>query len=129
MEFPKDLLSKIHTNDLPLTIRSISKPVVFADDTSIVISSRNFENFCSMSNLFLSLMIKWLAASKLVLSLDKTNIRKFVSNDLSHCTLHVGYEEKYIEETVNTKFLGLQIDSPLNWKNIFEKMIRKLNGA
>jgi hypothetical protein len=74
-------------------------------------------------------MIKWLAASKLVLSLDKTNIRKFVSNDLLHCTLHIGYEEKYIEETVNTKFLGLQIDSHLNWKNIFEKMIPKLNGA
>jgi hypothetical protein len=130
MESPKDLLSKIHTNDLPLRIRSICKPMVFADDTSIVISSRNFEDFCSMSNLVLSLIIiKWLTANKLVLSLDKTNIRKFVSNNLSHCTLHIGYKEKYIEETVNTKILGLQIDSQLNWKNILEKMISELHGA
>jgi hypothetical protein len=103
--------------------------MVFADDTSTVISSRNFKDFCSVSNLVLSLRNKWLAANKLVLSLDKTNVWKFIPNNLSHCTLHIGYKEKYIEERVNTKFLGLRIDSHLNWKNLFEKIIPKLNGA
>jgi hypothetical protein len=32
----------------------------------------------------------------------------------AHSTLHVGYEEKYLEETVDTKFLGLQIDNNIN---------------
>jgi hypothetical protein len=74
-------------------------------------------------------MTKWLAANKLVLSLDKTNILRFIMYNLSHCTVHIGYKEKYIEETVNTKFFGLQIYSHLNWKNCIEKMIPKLNGA
>jgi hypothetical protein len=59
-------------------------------------------------------MIKAFAASKLLLNLDKKNIIKFIQNNLSHSTLHFGYKEKYIEETVSTKFLGLQIDNNLN---------------
>ena len=39
------------------------------------------------------------------------------------------YKEKYREEMVNTKFLGLPIDNNLNWKNHIEKMITNLSGA
>jgi hypothetical protein len=62
-------------------------------------------------------MIKWFTASKLFLNLDKANIMKFIRNNLSHSTLLTGYKEKYIEESVNIKFLGLQIDNRLNWMN------------
>jgi len=41
----------IYINDLPLRINSISEPILFTDDTSVIVSSRNFEDFCSMSNL------------------------------------------------------------------------------
>jgi len=57
------------------------------------------------------------AASKLVQNLDKTNLMKFISNNSSHSTLHTGYKEKYVQETVNVKFVSLQIDRHLNWKN------------
>jgi hypothetical protein len=70
-------------------------------------------------------MIKLFIANKLVLKLDKTNIMKFITNNLSLSTLHIGYKEKYIEETVNTKFLDLQVDNHLNWKNHIELMIPK----
>jgi len=36
----------------------------------------------------------------------------------AHPTLHVGYEEKYLEETVNKNFLDLQIDTHINWKKL-----------
>jgi hypothetical protein len=38
---------------------------------------------------------------------------KFIPNDVPLHALHVGHEEKGIEETVNTKFLGLHIDNHL----------------
>ena len=66
-------------------------------------------------------MIKWFATNKLVLNLDKTNIMKFITRDKTHSTLCIGYLEKYTEETVDTKFLGLQTDHHLNWKNLTEK--------
>ena len=39
---------------------------------------------------------------------------RFITKNLSHSTLNIGYEEKYIEETVSTKFLGSQIDNHIN---------------
>jgi len=54
------------------------------------------------------------------------NVMKFVTKNSSHSTLHFGYKENYIEETVNTKFIGLQIDNHINWKNHIEQMISKL---
>jgi len=62
-------------------------------------------------------MIKWFAANKLVLNLDKPNIRKFVTKSSTHSALCIGYIEKYTEEMVNSKFLGLQSDKHLKWKN------------
>jgi hypothetical protein len=49
-------------------------------------------------------MIKWFAANQLVINLDKTNIIKFITNDLSHSALNTGYKEKYVEETANKNF-------------------------
>ena len=82
-----------------------------------------------MSNLVLSCTIKWFAANKLVLSLDKTNIMKLIIKNSSHSAVNIGYKEKYIAEMVNAKFLGLQIDNHLNWKNRIEQMLPTLCGA
>ena len=76
-----------------------------------------------MSNLVLSHTIKWFSANHLVLNLDKTNRMKFITNNPSHFALSIGYKEEYIQETVNTKFLGLQINNHLNWKSHTEQMI------
>jgi hypothetical protein len=38
-------------------------------------------------------------------------------------------KEKYIEETVKTKFLGLHTDNHLNQKNHIDQMIPKLSRA
>jgi hypothetical protein len=41
--------------------------------------------------------------------------------------LYIGCDEKYIEESINTKSHGLQIDNHLNWKNHVDLMIPKLS--
>jgi hypothetical protein len=82
-----------------------------------------------LSNLVLSRTIKWFAAINLVLNLDKTDVMKFITKKSSHPSLHFGYKEKYLEETVKTKYLGLQNDNHLNWKNHVQQMISTLSGA
>jgi hypothetical protein len=72
---------------------------------------------------------EWFSANELVLNLEKTNIMKFVTNNSPHCALNIGYKGKYIEETVNSKFLGLHLDNHLNWKDHIDQMIPKLSGA
>jgi len=53
---------------------------------------------------------------------------KFITKNSSHSTLHIGLQEKCLEEIVNTKFLDLQIDNHINWKNYID-MIPDLSGA
>jgi len=62
------LLFLIYIDDLLLRINSISGSVLFATDSCVTISSRNVEDFLSMSNLVLSSAIKWFAANILVLN-------------------------------------------------------------
>jgi hypothetical protein len=50
-------------------------------------------------------MIKWFAANKLVLNLNKTNIMKFITTNLPNSALCIGYKETHIAKMVNTKFL------------------------
>jgi len=59
-------------------------------------------------------MINWFAANKLFLNLNETNIMKFVTNNLPHSALLIGYEGKCIKEMVSIRFLGVQIDNHLN---------------
>ena len=54
---------------------------------------------------------------------------KFTTKNSSHSTSHIGYKQKYIKEAVNTKFLALQIDNHINWKNHTEEMTPMLSGA
>jgi hypothetical protein len=59
----------------------------------------------------------------------KTNIIKFITNYSPQYVLSIGYSRKYTQESVNTKFLCLLIDIHLNWTNLIDKLIPKLNGA
>jgi hypothetical protein len=117
----------IHINDLSMKINYVSETILFADDISVIISSRNFEDFCSVPYLVLLHMIELFAANNFVLNLDKMNTMKFKTRNSDHSTVHIGYKEEYREERGNTKFIGLQIDNHINWKNHTEEMIPKLS--
>jgi hypothetical protein len=111
----------MYIHDLSPTISNLSKPIIFTGDTSVIISCKNFEDFHT-SNIILSQMSTWFSAKKLALYLDKTNIKKFITKNSPLHNLSIGYKEKYMEETVNTKFLCLPIDKHLNWKNNIDQI-------
>jgi hypothetical protein len=71
----------VHVNDPSPTINTLSEPILFADDTSVIISSKNSDDFSTMSNTVLSHMSKWFTSNKLVLNLDKTNVIIFITNE------------------------------------------------
>jgi hypothetical protein len=54
---------------------------------------------------------------------------KFTTNSTPPYVLNIECNGKYIEESVNTKSLGLQIDSHLSWSNHIDKLIPKLSGG
>jgi hypothetical protein len=54
---------------------------------------------------------------------------KFIINKSPQYDLKIGYDEKYIEASINTKFFVLPIDNHLNCKNHIDLMIPKLSRA
>jgi hypothetical protein len=52
------LLFITYINDLPQKINCISKPILFADDTSVLTYNRNLGVFCTVANLVLICMIE-----------------------------------------------------------------------
>jgi hypothetical protein len=108
------ILFLMYINDLPRRINTLAEPILFVDDTSVIISGSNSEEFCSMARIVLSHIIKCFGANELLLNLDKTNIVKFVTKNSPHPPLSIGYKENFIKELTSIKFLGLQIDNHLN---------------
>jgi hypothetical protein len=85
MEFPqRSILGPLRfiicINNLPPTMNTLSGTILFADDTSVIISSKNLDDFSTVSNTFLSHMGKWFTFNKMVLNLEKTYIIKFIIN-------------------------------------------------
>jgi len=91
----RPLLFITYINGFPLRTNSVSEPILLADDISDIISSRNFEDFCSVSGLVLSHTTELFAANSAVVNLDKTNIMKFITKNSAHSTVHISYEEKF----------------------------------
>jgi hypothetical protein len=81
-----------------------------------------------MNDIFASLN-RWIKANKFTLNFDKTNFMKFCTNNKTCVNLNMGFDDKTIEEVETTKFLGLQIDSNLNWKTHIQYIIPKLSSA
>jgi hypothetical protein len=51
------LLFLVYISDLTLRINSLAEPILFSDDTSVIISNRNFIAFSATANLVLARMI------------------------------------------------------------------------
>lgn len=61
--------------------------------------------------------------------MKKTIVITFVRNISLQYALIIHYSGKYIEEMINTKCFGLQIDNHVNLKKYIEQTITKLSGA
>jgi len=66
--FPKrsilgPLLFLVYINDLPLRINFLAEPILFADDTSVIIFNRDYIVFSTTVNLVLACMTEWFSAN------------------------------------------------------------------
>jgi len=66
------LLFLVHTIDLPKAIEHKAIPILFAADTSILITSPNNIQFQSDLNIVFGKLNKWFKANLLSLNFDKT---------------------------------------------------------
>jgi len=104
------------------------KPILFADDTSLIITNPSPSKFKEDINNIIDNINDWFRGNSLSLNFDKTYFLQFRSKNMYEINIKISCD-KLIKETKNTKFLGLDIDSSLSWKNHIDQMMIKLSTA
>jgi hypothetical protein len=74
------LLFSVYVSDFPCIINKFSYTILFADDTSILVSCSDQNELHSKLNLVLCCITKWFQNNQLVLNLDKKYIVKCPSS-------------------------------------------------
>jgi hypothetical protein len=119
----------VHINDLPISVKHVSKTILFADDTSVIVTDKDYNSFEQKTYLALTSLDRWFRVNQLVLNITKTNVIKFTPVTSVNVPLDTYYKDNLIDEVKSTKFLGMYIDNHMNWKNHIEQIPPKLSVA
>jgi hypothetical protein len=90
------LLFLVYINDLPLFLNRISTPILFAHDTSVLITNQNPRDFNIITNEILQKLDKWFKTNLLLLNFDKTHIIHFKTKNTQITEISVKYNDKLI---------------------------------
>jgi hypothetical protein len=69
--------------------------------STVIITNKTFDDFCTLANSVLSHMSKWFTANKPDMSLYKRKIIQLVINNSLQHALHIGYNGIYVDESAN----------------------------
>jgi hypothetical protein len=105
----------------PLCIQLSWKP-----RRDFIISNPNLVNF--KNNLISSFkqLNAWFNINLLSLNYNKTQYIQFRTTNSQIIQLYISYNNRYITNDTNTRFLGIIIDSPLSWKHHIDGLMCKL---
>jgi hypothetical protein len=106
----------IYINDYPLSTNKIAKPILFADDTSIIISNTNPEEFKTNISLVLNETINWFNSNLLTLNYSKSRFLQFLTRNRKEIQIQLISTNSVITNMNCIKVLGLIIDTTLSWK-------------
>ena len=120
------LLFLLYINDLT-TVSSTSLSVLFAEDTNIFLSGKSLQSMSMTLNEQLTAIYEWLCCNKLSLNVLKTHYMIFTPRNKKVNYVNLYINNVPIGRVYVTKFLGVQIDSQLNWKNHIEYTCKKLS--
>ena len=109
------LLFIIYTNDLPNSLLNC-KSILFADDTTLFCCSSILQLLNSHTNHYLVNLTERFWANKLSLNVDKTHYVIFTRNKI-HIpeNVHIKFGQQILTQRDHVTFLGLHIDSQLDW--------------
>ena len=118
------LLFLIFINDLINCAPELNY-ILFADDTNI------FSPDHKIMQLKLPDIVEWCEANRLVINIDKTFLILFKTpqKQLNELDFQLKMYNSYLQQKASTKFLGITVDSSLNFKQHLQDLSRNLNHA
>jgi hypothetical protein len=112
---------KVKDNDVEI--------VLFADDTSVIVTNSNQGELQTAGNKTLSDIISWFKANFLSLNLNETHYLQYRTKNCTDTTFDINYFNITIANVLYTEFLGLMIDDTVAWDNHIDQLFSRLNSA
>ena len=110
------LLFLIYIDDLSKSVSDKSSPILFADDTSFIITNPDKDKFKFNTNEIFSEINKWFCSNLLTLNYDETYFLQFLTKTDCEINMQVSFGDKKIATARSLKFLGLTIGTTFTWK-------------
>ena len=123
------LMFLIYINDLPITLNKIATSVIFADDTSVIITNNNKTDFDKAVHQTMIEMSSWFQSNYLTLNYEKNYFLQFLTTHKHEKQKQIVNVNSQIANTTSTRFLGLKIDSTLTWREHITELTPKINKA
>ena len=118
-----------YINDLQKIINNDVKMILFAVDTSILVTNPNKTDFnININQTFLDINIQF-RDNLLSLNFNKTHYLQLKTKHYYNVNTQTKFDLKYITKAAATKFLGLIIDDTLSWKQHTDQVINKMHVA
>lgn len=121
--FTVDLLNFINN------IQPDASLVMFADDTNAIIGSSNLNELSENVNKCLKNLSDWFTANNLIINPSKTNVMLFKTTTRNNDSIDVTLKRDTIKLVNEVKFLGVYIDSLLNWKKELTAIDSSISSA
>jgi len=103
--------------------------VLFADDTSIIITDSNKWDFNINANHTFQDIYPWFNVNLLTLNFNKTQYLEFRTKNYYNVNTQIQSDQKDITNSTEIKFLGLIIDDTLSWKQHIEHVVNRMCTA
>ena len=114
---------------MPQITNENSKIVLFADDTSMIITNPSPLKFEKSVNEIIQGINEWFNTNLSSLNLDKTHFIHFVTKNSSSIDFNITHGNKKIANVYNTRFLGLTLENTLSWRTHIDTIIPNLSSA
>lgn len=121
------VLFLIYINDFPQSVKH-GEAILFADDSNILISDKSPAILRNKAEETLSHVCRWTENNKLTLNIKKTNSINFHINR-KFDTIKLKVKNELIDCVPNTKFLGMHVDSQLNWATHIAALEKRIATA
>ncbi|CAH2211691.1 jg6806, partial [Pararge aegeria aegeria] len=119
----------IYINDLPHLLNNKHEIVLFADDTSLIFKIKRRLSIYDEVNNALSEIVHWFSVNNLLLNSKKTKCIKFTVPNVKFVKTNVLLNEEPLDSVEATEFLGITIDSKLQWGPHINKLANRLSSA
>jgi len=90
----------MYIDDFPGTISKLPQVIMFADDSSILIATSNYDELNQISNSVLLHISKWFQVNQFVLNADKTN---YSLHKVSYYSSNLTFADLILVETETNK--------------------------